>query len=136
MRKVRILKRAVTLIEMIVVMILIATITGAVTLNYRKSLNEGRAFRTKEGIDRIETMLSLYFAEHPDANKNVSEYSELLNIAANSPLVKNAKDFLQDGWGSNYDISCKENGSDFEILVVSPKYEQYKKEKEHKSPSK
>jgi len=136
MEKVRILKRAITLIEMIVVMILIATITGAVTLNYRKSLNEGRAFRTKEGMERIETMLSLYFAENPDANRSVTDYAELLSIASQSPLVKNPKDFLQDGWGTNYEIVCKDTGSDVEIRVSSRKYEQYLKEKDTKSHTK
>ena len=136
MEKVRILKRAITLIEMIVVMILIATITGAVTLNYRKSLNEGRAFKTKEGIERIETMLSLYFAENPSANRNVSDYAELFQIANQSPLVKNPKDFLQDGWGFNYEVNCKDTGADVEISVSSKKYEQYLKEKDSKNSSK
>lgn len=135
MEKVRILKRAITLIEMIVVMILIATITGAVTLNYRKSLNEGKAFKTKEGLERVETMLSLYFAENPDANRNITDRPTLLSIAAQSPLVKNPEEFLKDGWGENYNIVCSqdENTSEAVIIVSSRKYDQYKKEKESKN---
>lgn len=125
------IRRAITLIEMIVVMMLIATITGAVAFNYQKSLNEGRAFRTKEGKERVETMISLFFAEHPTEDKNRKGVDAFKQMAKESPLVKNEDDFLKDGWGNYFEIETRDTGSDVEISVKSPRYENYLKEKKH-----
>ena len=46
-------KTAVTLIEMIVVMALIAMITSAVAYNYPGSLEKGRAFKTQELCSKV-----------------------------------------------------------------------------------
>lgn len=133
MKRTRRTKRAITLIEMIVVMILIATITGAVALNYRESLNEGKAFRTKEGMDRLETVLALYYAEHPGIPIK-DEYEERFRIVSESPLVRNPREFLKDGWGENYEvhIGMQDNSSDLSIEVKSRKYAQYLNEKNRK----
>ena len=127
MDKKRPIKRAVTLIEMIVVMILIATITGAVAYNYRESLNRGREFRTKEGMERIRTIISLYFAEHPEEIQNSGDGQALAEkIISDSPLVTNAKEFLKDGWGYKYKIDLKNTGSDIDVQVNSQGLDNYK----------
>lgn len=125
------IKRAITLIEMIVVMILIATITGAVAHNYRESLNEGRAFRTKEGIERIQTIISLYYAEHPEEMDAENKTNETFaNIARQSPLVRDAQEFLRDGWGIPYKIEVAPSTTgDVQIAVTSDKYNKYKASK-------
>ena len=52
-------KRYITLVEMMIVMFLIAMITGVIAYNYTGSLEEGKAFKTKAGIQKIETILAL-----------------------------------------------------------------------------
>lgn len=127
------MRRAITLIEMIVVMILIATITGAVALNYRESLNEGKAFKTQAGMDRLETVLSLYYAEHPGEPVRGGE-DEFLNIVSQSPLVRNAKDFIRDGWGIKYEIAVQTDISSAPTVIVrSTKFEQYQAEKKKRA---
>lgn len=100
-------RRAITLIEMIVVMLLIATITGAIAYNYKESLNQGKVFKTKEGVSRIETILNLALAERPE------EADQILNNwqdeVSRSPLVKNPKDFLRDAWGGPFIIKVETN---------------------------
>lgn len=126
-------RRAITLIEMIVVMILIATITGAVALNYRESLNEGKAFKTQAGIDRLETVLSLYYAEHPGEAMRGGE-DDILSIVSQSPLVRNPKDFIRDGWGDKYEISIQTDSSSAPVIAVrSKKFEQYQAEKKKRA---
>ena len=113
-------KRFITLIEMMIVMFLIAMITGVVAYNYRGSLETGKAFKTKTGADRLENALSLILAEDPDAD--LSNWQVLIR---NSPLVNNPADLIKDGWGETYQVSWNETNN--RIEVQSRKYEEYQR---------
>lgn len=105
-------KRNVTLIEMMIVMFLIALITGVVAYNYRGSLDEGKVFKTKAGKERIETILNLALAEGKlDIQKVSSEWQHIID---ESPLVQNKEVLKKDGWGSLYEVH-EEDGK----IVVS-----------------
>lgn len=94
------MKRHVTLIEMMIVMFLIALITGVVAYNYRGSLDAGKAFKTKTSIDRIETILNLAAAEgNTSVDDVIANWQQHLR---NSSMVKNPDDFLKDGWGVEF----------------------------------
>ena len=49
-----------------IVMFLIALITGVIAYNYRGTLEEGKAFKTKAAMEKLETILSLEIANHPE----------------------------------------------------------------------
>lgn len=115
-------KRHLTLIEIMIVMFLIAMIIGVLAYNYRGTLEEGKAFKTKTGIERLESILSLASAEDPSLLSDVE--SKWQDVVRASPLVKNANSLIKDGWGQTYQVSV-ENG---EIKVRSEKYEAYLKE--------
>ncbi len=117
-------KRAITLIEMIIVMILIATITGAIAYNYRGSLNEGKAFKTKEGMSRIETILAIYFAENSDELQKYQQ-GDWKKIIQMSPLIKNPDEYIKDGWGKQYDVQVSNDSGNAEIKVHSDEYTKY-----------
>lgn len=121
-------RRAITLIEMIIVMILIAMITGAVAYNYRESLNEGRAFKTKELMSRLDTIIAIYLAENPEQAANIE--SSWQNIILRSSLLKNPKESLKDGWGQPFKLEQRRgDGGQIEYVVVSEEYERYRKKK-------
>jgi general secretion pathway protein G len=126
-------KRSVTLIEMIVVMLLIATIAGALAYNYQGSLNEGKAFKTREGISRIKTILSLTLAEHNELNAQ-QVATGWATYVQDSPLAGKSKDLLKDGWGKDYHVSAasSENGEDF--VVTSDGLQAYERQKEQQRP--
>lgn len=111
-------KRFVTLIEMMIVMFLIALITGVIAYNYRGSLEEGKAFKTKAGIEKLETILNLEAAKHPELYGNIDKWEEYIQA---SPLVSNAQSLSTDGWGKRYDVGL-ENGK---IVIRSENYENY-----------
>lgn len=115
-------KRAVTLIEMIVVMLLIATITGALAYNYNASLKEGKAFKTREGISRIKTILELAIL---DDSSKVPENVESwwANTVKSSPLASG--DLTKDGWGKPYKVHYKPDTQEF--VVESDDLNNYKK---------
>lgn len=114
-------RRYITLIEMMIVMFLIALITGVIAFNYRGALEEGKAFKTKTGIEKLETILSLKIAETPNAADDME--TRWRDYVADSPLVQNPKTIIKDGWGQEYKVSM-ENGR---VVVTSEKYETYKK---------
>jgi general secretion pathway protein G len=65
MQLIRKKRRYVTLIEMMIVMTLIILIMGVIGYNYRGALDEGKAFKTKSGTEKLETILSLAVADKP-----------------------------------------------------------------------
>lgn len=113
-------RRCITLIEIMIVMFLIALIAGVITYNYRGSLDEGKAFKTKAAIDKVETILNLSVAEDPSLMDHIS--SEWVKVIQASPLVKNPDDLIKDGWGNPFQVTTEGNV----IHVYSSKFEDYK----------
>jgi len=118
----RVRQRFVTLIEMMIVMFLIALITGVVAYNYRGSLDEGKAFKTKTAIGKLETILNLEVAKNPDARDHIA--SEWKAYVKASPLVQDPNALIKDGWGEDFQVGVNpETGG---IEVYSKKYNEYK----------
>ena len=102
---------------MMIVMFLIAMITGVIAYNYTGSLEEGKAFKTKNGMEKIRTIVDLHMATNPS-----EDVSNIGNIVSNSPLVKNPQELLKDGWGQPYRF---EKGEDGDLVIISDKYNEY-----------
>jgi type II secretory pathway pseudopilin PulG len=115
-------RRYITLIEIMIVMFLIALITGVIAYNYRGSLDEGKAFKTKAAMEKLETILNLRISESPEMANNIS--SDWQNIVKSSPLVSNPDALIRDGWGATYDVSVDDRGI---VHVRSQNYEEYVK---------
>ena len=124
MKKAVFKKRFITLIEMMIVMFLIAMITGVIAYNYTGSLEEGKAFKTKNGIQKIRDVLSMHLATSPEDTQNID--TNWRTYVEASPLVKSSGDLTKDGWGGDYKVSIDDNG---EITVTSDKYANYLKGK-------
>ena len=123
-------KYAVTLIEMIIVMILIATITGALAYNYRGALDEGRAFRTKHTIERLEDILNLHVYNHPEDVSNLSQdWKTIVSQSALGSRGKDSKDLLYDGWGQLYQVTTVQEDGETMVRVSSKAFEQYQKKR-------
>lgn len=124
MKKKHMKRRFVTLIEMMIVMFLIALITGVLAYNYRGTLEEGKAFKTRAGIEKLETILNLSASENPGLLDDI--HSHWKEAVKKSPIVQNPNALIKDGWGDEYQVEV-ENG---EIKVTSRKYEEYKRSHE------
>lgn len=112
-------RRYITLIEMMIVMFLIALIIGVLAYNYGGSLEEGKAFKTKMAIEKVSTILNLAAAQNPELLNNISNWQEVLRA---SPLIKNANDFIRDGWGNELRVEVH----DHVIYVYSTRLNEYK----------
>ncbi len=115
-------RRYITLIEIMIVMFLIALITGVIAYNYRGSLDEGKAFKTRTAIEKVETILNLKVSEDPALLDSITAPNVWHDIIKHSPLVNNADALLKDGWGGDFMVSVDNNGV---IKVSSAKYDQY-----------
>lgn len=113
-------KRFITLIEIMIVMFLIALIAGVLAYNFRGSLDEGKVFKTRVGIEKVETMLNLRVAEDPELLHDLP--SKWQEIIAKDPLIKDPNTIIRDGWGQPYEVRVENN----EIKVRSQKYDEYR----------
>src|SRR2546426_854810 len=52
-------KRAITLIEIMVVITIIGFITGALAFNYKKSLDKGKQMKTAEIVRKVEAAINM-----------------------------------------------------------------------------
>lgn len=120
----KIRRRFVTLVEMMIVMFLIALITGVVAYNYRSSLDRGRVFASEQGVERLQQILEIAVAERPELIDQVA--TRWQDIARTSPLFNER--LLQDGWGNTYSVQVMEG----RIQVSSPGLDTYRQE--HPNP--
>lgn len=120
MQKCKVKKRFITLIEIMIVMFLIALITGVLAYNYRGSLEEGKKFKTQTGMEKLETILNLAVSQDPRLLENIEE--NWVQVIESSPLVQNPKDLEFDGWGYRYNVSKNSSG---QIVIESEGYKEY-----------
>lgn len=113
-------RRYITLIEIMIAMFLIALIIGVVGYNYRGALDEGKAFKTKAAIDRLENILNLAISENPNLRDSIT--SDWQNIIRQSPLVSQPDALLKDGWGQTFNVTLDQNHN---VQVTSPAYNNY-----------
>ncbi len=116
-------RRHITLIEIMIVMTLIAMILGVVAYNYQGALEEGRAFETKAGIEKIRTILTLKVAQDPSAIDDMS--NKWPDYVRQSPLVQNPDKMIKDGWGVPYKVSVETQDGNPVITVKSDNLDAY-----------
>jgi len=121
-------KRPLTLLEIMIVIVLIGLIGSVIGFNMKGSLDEGRAFKTRQAKEQIKDILMLEVARGAPIADVVQKKEEYLR---NSGLVAKPKSFLRDGWGEEFEI--KVNGKTHsDIIVKSARltaYDRVKREK-------
>lgn len=121
-------KRALTLLEIMIVIVLIGLIGSVIGFNMKGSLDEGRAFKTRQARDQIKDILMLEVARGTPIDEVIQQRELYL---ANSGLVKNPRSFLKDGWGQEFVINedGRRNGN---IIVSSERLRAYERKKNEK----
>ncbi len=98
------LKRAITLIEMIVVLMILTMITGALAYNYKKSIDEGKKFKATEMTARIKTLVEIAIAEGRITRNNIA--TEWEKEVVKSPLIQSSEKFLKDAKEMKFVVSA------------------------------
>jgi len=128
MRKKMRKKRAITLLEIMIVILLIGLIGGVVSYNLKGTLDKGKAFASKEGAKKLEDILNLEIQQGPRtakeiADDNSKERAIVEAVVLNSGLISRQQvaKFLKDGWGEFYTI--RRDGQ--QVTVSSHKLDEY-----------
>jgi prepilin-type N-terminal cleavage/methylation domain-containing protein len=121
-------KRALTLLEIMIVIVLIGLIGSVIGVNMKGSLDEGKAFKTRQARGQIADILMLEVAQGFSVEEVVKEP---LKFLTNSGLVKKPEEFLKDGWGEPFEI--KAHGTTHGTIVVkSARLKAYERTKTEK----
>lgn len=121
-------KRALTLIEIMIVIVLIGLIGSVVGVNMKGSLDEGKAFKTRQAKEQIADILMLEVARGASMEAVLSDPGKYLT---NSGLVKKPKEFMKDGWGAPFEIK-EDDEIPGNIVVSSVRLAAYEKNKKTK----
>lgn len=105
-------KRALTLLEIMIVIFLITLITGTIGFSFRGTLDKGRAFRTEQAKDQLKDLLLMCLAEGTATANDLADDPVKYLKAAN--LAKDPDKLVKDGWNHDFDITVV-NKSDFKI---------------------
>ena len=126
-------KRAITLLEIMIVVLLIGIIGSVLGYNMKGSLDEGKAFKSREGAKQIRDIL-LMQVENDEELKNIIEVEDNLAIERAlraSGLIADPKKLLVDGWGNPYHYEIIEEEEGFsDLTITSEKLIAYEAKKE------
>ena len=107
-------KRAFTLMEIMIVILLITMISGVVGYKMKGTLDAGKKFKTEQAVLQLHDLLLIVLAEKganaaEEIARNPLPYLQQYNLA------KNADKLLVDGWGERFSIAVIDSDSDFKI---------------------
>lgn len=116
-------KRPMTILEIMIVIFIIGIVGGVVGYNMKGTIEQGKAFKTKEGIGRLYELFHYEMATNDRSLQYIQEHWK--DIVKNSGFIKNPAKFIKDGWGQEYNIRVV--SKDFRI--ESPAYNRYLQKK-------
>lgn len=107
-------KRAMTLMEIMIVILLITLIGGAIGYNVKGSLGKGKEFKTKQAKAQLEDILDLCLQEGMDPKEYARDPEKFL---ADSGLAKDPKNLLKDGNGRPFKVTYDRTKKHFVVKV-------------------
>lgn len=120
------MRRAITLIEIMIVIFLIGLIGSVVGYNMKGSLDKGKQFKTEQAQKQVKDILLLQVAQGErieDVVKNPQYYLEQSGLVSSQQAIG----LLKDGWNEPLEIKLTR---DKDIVITSKTLEKSKK-KEH-----
>jgi len=122
-------KYAMTLLEIMIVIFIIGIIGSVIGFNMRGSLEQAKAFKTKEAARKLYEIVLLEEANNKKVESSANDpYHELYLVVKNSELVRRPSDIMKDGWGNKFEFDYDEQTHEWHF--VSEKYETFCKAKD------
>lgn len=113
-------KRTLTLLEIMIVIFLITIITGAIGYNMKGALEKGKVFRTERAIEQLREIILLRLAEGEEMSRILNNLREVVEL---SGLAKDSEALLKDGWGTPLEIKASRKRDD--VTITSKKLTAY-----------
>lgn len=108
-------KRAFTLVELMVVIVIIGLIGSVVAYNVRGSLEKGKRFKTEQAARMIHDVVEMELASGKSLEDFTGTPVEFLKA---SNVVKDAEALVKDGWGKPFTFKSEKG----ELKISSPNY--------------
>ena len=126
-------KKALTLIEIMIVIFIIGLIGSVIGYNMKGSLDEGKSFKSEQGSKQVYDFLTLKIAERNDAFDKVLDNPE--EALRDTGFVSRADKLIKDGWTQKYVIEKIESQGDQEpnFVVFSKNWYNFLKTKKKMS---
>lgn len=121
----KITRRAITLLEIMIVIFIIGLIGSVLSYSLKGSLDEGRSFKCEQGSKQVYDFLTLKMAEGTPLNDLLNDPKKYLNETG---FIENVDKMFKDGWSKEYVI--KPVGEE-EFIVYSKNWENYLEKKKH-----
>lgn len=122
-------RRFITLIEIMIVIVLIGIVAGALAFNMSGSLDEGKAFKSRQNVERVSQILEMAMAEGSCSGHEVEKNWK--EVVKRSPLsAKNFEETCRDGWKE--ELVVKFNRTTENLTVSSKGLARYEKKKSQK----
>lgn len=126
-------KRTMTLLEVMIVIFIIGIIGSVIGYNMRGSMDQGKAFKTKEGITKLYNIVHLEM----DSNEikalegaNTEEIAARIgDVLRDSGLINKPQQYLVDGWKNDLQFEVVAIKGGYEIRAKSEKYEKFYEKK-------
>ena len=119
-------KHAITLIEIMIVILLIGIVGGTLAFNMRGSMDQGRAFKSEQNSLRIQDILLLEAAQ--TGRELAQVVAEWESVVARSPMTKDPTELCRDGWRQKFTVTAAGD----EVQVTSEKLRAFKRKHEKK----
>ena len=115
-------KYTMTLLEIMIVIFIIGIVGSVIGYNMRGSLDQAKAFKTKEAARKLYEIVLLEEASQNKVSADSSDpYGEIFKVLKSSDLVRRPNNIMKDGWGNKFVFSFEES----EWHFYSEKYESY-----------
>lgn len=108
-------KRALTLMEIMIVIFLITLIGGAIGYNVKGSLSKGKKFKTEQAKSQLEDILELCLQDGMNPNEFLNNKVRTLKQYS---IAKDPEKLLKDGEGKDFNITYNAQKKSFTVEVA------------------
>lgn len=116
-------KKAITLLEIMIVIFIIGIIGSVVGYNMKGSLDKGRSFKTEQAANKLYEVLTYALADGTVTYEEIKNTPDRLKTALRSSgLVQKPDDLIKDGWNVPFEFDFSVRDS---VRFKSDKYEEY-----------
>jgi len=118
-----------TLLEIMIVIFIIGIIGSVIGYNMRGSMDQGKAFKTKEGISRLYNIVHLEM-DSGEIKSLMGKDSRFIGekvgeVLKQSGLISKPGEYLEDGWKTPLEFRVASVDGAYEIHMSSEKYKTF-----------
>lgn len=108
-------KRAITLIEIMIVIVIIGLVSGVLAYNFKGSLDKGKQFKTEHAAEQLRSILLLEYAKGDKSIDTIVK--EWRSIVKKSEIVVKPDNIMKDARGKEFIVKKSDTGDDIVVEI-------------------